>query len=222
MYRKYESKFIKQNDKLLHQILIEMNYAEKTLDSKIKKEKNGIAQTELIDLIKSVASGLKFAHKNKCIHFDIKPANILFENSKWKISDWGASVMIKGESKKPISESICYTKCYASPELIKTILYEKKKIKEENLSSFYKSDVYSLGITALRCCGIKKEKIMSIPTNNPEDHNSKIYELVKEKESMYSSKFRKILRGMTKFDPEERLSTKEIIQKLDEIKDKNK
>ncbi|MEA2031095.1 MAG: protein kinase [candidate division Zixibacteria bacterium] len=54
-----------------------------------------------IKIIIQVASGLDFAHKNKIVHGNLRPSNILFdENENVKLSDFGLPVHYTGPRKK--------------------------------------------------------------------------------------------------------------------------
>jgi len=65
-----------------------------------------------IEIMKQVALGLSYAHKQKILHGDIKPSNILLKENVVKIADWGLS-KIKTEKSVSIGG---VTLQYAAPE----------------------------------------------------------------------------------------------------------
>lgn len=64
----------------------------KTLKQYVKEKKNGLQESEILEIIKQVLFGLEEIHKRKAIHLDIAPDNILImPNGKIKIIDFGAA-----------------------------------------------------------------------------------------------------------------------------------
>ena len=62
-----------------------------------------LANNMRLQAIKDIANGCKYIHSQRVIHFDIKPANILFKwlsDSKYifKVSDFGVTRLFKSES----------------------------------------------------------------------------------------------------------------------------
>lgn len=98
----------------------------------------------IYSIIKQVASGLKFLHSHKVIHGDMKPANVIVVDNRYKIADFGSAKII-GVDKGPIFG----TMLYIAPETF--INGEDRKYSE-------KIDVWSLGILFLQLC-IDKELI---------------------------------------------------------------
>jgi len=100
------------------------------LDKKKRKE-----LVQAIKYIKQILRGLNYAHSLNIVHFDIKPSNILITNSdNVKITDFGIAQLF-GMSSKRDGEKWYGTPDYASPEQI------------QGLSSDFRSDIYSFGIT---------------------------------------------------------------------------
>ncbi len=75
--------------------------------------------------------GLEYLYKNKILHRDIKPHNILIKDGIIKISDFGFA---KAFEKNELITTFCGSPLYMAPEIIKD--------KEYNL----KSDIWSLGV----------------------------------------------------------------------------
>ena len=83
-------------------------------------------------LISEVLLALQYAHENKVVHLDIKPANIMLsENNEVKVLDFGISQDMNGKK----SEKLMGSPSYMSPEQI-----DAQQVD-------HRSDIYSLGIT---------------------------------------------------------------------------
>ena len=212
----FENTFIHKvplaNGKNLLQIFIEMDYAENTLSKMIADSPNKqISQGLLIDIIKQISSGLLFAHEKKCTHLDIKPGNILFVGNTAKIADWGGSLILKtNHSTKLESKALVYSAGFVAPEII----------DDENAPetiNLYKSDVYSLGILCLNCCGISLSKIKKIPKNE-NYHDIEINKFIKEDLSIsYSNKFCDLMKNMCKYNAKSRPTIEEVEKKLKDL-----
>jgi len=62
----------------------------KSLDELIKENPQGVGLKQALQLIKSIAHGLQYAHSKGIVHSDLKPANVFFtENNQVKILDFG-------------------------------------------------------------------------------------------------------------------------------------
>jgi hypothetical protein len=88
--------------------------ASELCDGSVDREMSGAPVTVArgIEIMKQVALGLSYAHKQKILHGDIKPSNILLKENVVKISDWGLSKL-----KTDKSVSIAgVTLQYAAPE----------------------------------------------------------------------------------------------------------
>lgn len=212
-FEKYYQDIQIDKTKKLYQLEIIMDYAEKTLDDLISEPPKKIKENKLVKILIQIADGLKFAHKQKCVHLDLKPQNILFVGSRCKIADWGGSFILIDENKKKKKEngclSISYTYGYEAPEIIKYIENEAEEI------NFYECDIYSFGILILRCCGIRMSRIKKIPKNSKSDHDKRIKELIKKvKAKEYSEELCEIIRKICKFNGERRILIEEIENKL--------
>lgn len=78
-----------------------------------------------------IFKGLEYLYRNRILHRDIKPHNILIKDGIIKISDFGFA---KSFEKNELITTFCGSPLYMAPEIIKD--------KEYNL----KSDIWSLGV----------------------------------------------------------------------------
>lgn len=88
------------------------------------------------DILTQVARGLAYAHRNHVIHRDLKPTNILFDNSgNAYLSDFGlAKVLATPDMTRP--GHLVGTPAYVSPEALRGEPVD------------HRADIYSLGILA--------------------------------------------------------------------------
>ena len=86
-----------------------------------------------------MCDGLAYLHDKKIVHRDIKANNILLtSDKKVKIADLGLAKELQEKSQK--MKSLCGTKLYFSPEMIRGKGYT------------YKTDIWSLGCTIYKLC----------------------------------------------------------------------
>lgn len=116
---------------------IVMRYmSEGTLDDLIKK-KGELKLTEIAHILKRVSEALDAAHAKNIIHRDVKPSNILFDNTgEAFLSDFGIA-----KSKTIVDDDgewLVGTPAYMSPE----------QAKGSNVDG--RSDVYAMGVTLYR------------------------------------------------------------------------
>jgi len=107
----------KNDGKLSKRILNSQRFANHIEEEKIKytstrdflkQNKNKLTPSQIYDFFIKIAEGIKYIHENKIVHLDIKPENILVDNSgNPKISDFGVA-KYKGIKKTPIEGTILY------------------------------------------------------------------------------------------------------------------
>jgi ABC-type sugar transport system substrate-binding protein len=87
------------------------------------------------DLFTQIARGLAYAHSKGIIHRDMKPSNILLDDSgNAYLTDFGLAKIIEGETDITKSGTVVGTPAYMSPE----------QLRGERID--HRSDIYSLGI----------------------------------------------------------------------------
>ncbi|GKV23386.1 hypothetical protein SLEP1_g33121 [Rubroshorea leprosula] len=104
-------------------------------------------------IILDIAKGLAYLHegcRQKIIHLDIKPQNILLdENFNAKVSDFGLSKLV-GREQSQIVTTMRGTPGYMAPEWVNSVITEK-------------ADVYSFGIVVLEILCGRKNVDRSLP-----------------------------------------------------------
>ncbi|XP_037482624.1 FT-interacting protein 4-like [Triticum dicoccoides] len=86
-------------------------------------------------IIKGICAGLQFLHENHVIHLDLKPANILLDDSMVpKITDFGLSRCFDENQSRDITKTILGTMGYLAPELREGGIIARN------------ADLYSLGV----------------------------------------------------------------------------
>jgi serine/threonine protein kinase len=86
-------------------------------------------------IIKGICLGLHYLHERKIIHLDLKPDNVLLDDSMVpKIADFGLSRLLSEEKSRMVTERIFGTRRYMAPEYL------------VNGDITVKSDIYSLGL----------------------------------------------------------------------------
>ena len=101
---------------------IDMEYIDGKALNKIKLESpdKKIPEANVKDIAVKIAKGLSYAHKNKVIHKDIKPQNIMLsENNIVKIMDFGISETVRTSMSRVANSSSSGTLVYMAPEQVK-------------------------------------------------------------------------------------------------------
>lgn len=97
-------------------------------------DKGVLSAQETVDIIYSIALGLRHAHSNKLIHRDIKPHNILMTSSHMpKVADFGIAMAVSSTTMSAEDDGLGSVH-YVSPEQAKGGFLDER------------SDLYSLGI----------------------------------------------------------------------------
>jgi serine/threonine protein kinase len=106
----------------------------KDLESKLKKEKEGIPYQDVRKLAKNMVSALLYLKEQGIIHRDIKPGNIFIDSAgRYKLGDFGFAIKVEEVAKDALK--YVGTPLYMAPELLL-----------RNGFASYASDVWSLAV----------------------------------------------------------------------------
>src|SRR5262249_55097542 len=86
-----------------------------------------------IDLIIQMLQALAYLHRQRILHCDLKPGNVLVNNGEVKVLDFGLALVAQKKEQK-IEERVVGTIAYMSPELL------------QGGASTVSSDLYSVGV----------------------------------------------------------------------------
>jgi len=142
-------------------------------------------------MLTDICAGLNYLHENNVLHRDLKPANLLVSSDKTiKLSDFGISRELEnGESAK----TEVGTALYISPERFNFQPYG------------FPADIWSLGVLLYELCCLSKpfEKPSDIPMCKLKSNLSEV-----------RHEYRELVRDMLRIKPEDRLTIKQVIEKL--------
>jgi hypothetical protein len=96
-----------------------MKYLDGEALNDILEREGQLAVERTVDIVSQVASALDYAHQNKVVHRDVKPANILVDKKGWcTVTDFGIAKALDADT-LTASGSIIGTPYYMSPEQCK-------------------------------------------------------------------------------------------------------
>ena len=163
-------------------LFIQMELCKCNLKSLLK---DNITNDRKIIIIKQIISGLEYLHSMYFIHRDIKLSNIFISlDDTVKLGDFGFSTKSFENNNEDLG-----TFGYIAPEILSGKIYD------------YRVDLYSLGIVILEiCCNFttQMEKYKTIKNINNFNYSHE--------------GLQKIIKGLIKENPEERLSLSECIK----------
>src|SRR6056297_245476 len=111
-----------------------MEYIEGTTLKESILENAPFENKRIIEIASQIAAALSHAHKNKIIHRDIKPQNILItKDNRIKVADFGIARAVS-DATVVNTANLMGTVHYASPEQLKGSLVDER------------TDIYSLGV----------------------------------------------------------------------------
>ncbi len=106
----------------------------------LKSQSTGLAAEQAVDLLKSIAEALSFAHQKGFVHRDLKPANILLDAQlRPRVADFGLAVHETVQWRRRGERS--GTPAYMSPE----------QVRGETHLLDGRSDIWSLGVVLYQC-----------------------------------------------------------------------
>ena len=175
----------------------------------LKYEKDKVKKEEIWNIFFQSISGLSYLHKNNVVHRDIKPENIFMTKNKIiKIGDFGVSAVVqeKKEDMKKIRKlkgTVVGTPIYMAPEMLEQ--KEKQKMYNE------KVDVFSMGCVFYKICCLKDYQRLDYSIEE-DKVNNKIFQ--REIPTNYDSELMNIIKLMVELDPEKRIDSKTIMEKI--------
>ena len=90
---------------------------------------------ELLAMSQGITAALAYLHGHRALHRDVKPANILKVEGRWKLADFGLLERVTVGERADVRQG---TLCYMAPEVLDGTWTPA-------------SDVYSFGVTLLEC-----------------------------------------------------------------------
>lgn len=145
-----------------------------------------------------ILKGLKYCHMSKIAHLDIKPQNIIIDETlNLKLIDFSISIDYRDRNKIKLPSN--GTSHYMAPELINSEIIDTKDLD--------KVDMYSFGAMLFNFAfGIYPDQITS------EELEKKLEDLKEEKEKIYSDYFIDFLRKIIEKDINKRLNVKQAME----------
>jgi len=162
---------------------------------------------------RQLIEGVEYLHASGVAHLDLKPENLLLgADFNLKIADFDLS-HVYGDT-KILSRG---TRYYRAPEFFKS------SSSDPELKSPFTADIYGAGIILfiLKSGGIYPHSennplegidLVDLMYNNNEEFWNKHCEIQEREPSFYDRSFRELFNNMVKFNPEERLTLKQIKQ----------
>ena len=119
------------------QFFLVMEYVDGQDLSKKITSKGKLPESEAVAIVRDILQGLRFAHDKGLAHRDVKPSNVLIDESgRARISDFGIAVLIGArETRLTATGAVVGSPWYMSPEQIE---------RPQDVDG--RSDIYALGI----------------------------------------------------------------------------
>lgn len=126
-----------------HKYII-LELCDRSLHDEIKMNE-GLNLSQFKELLKCFASGLKFLRANHIVHGDIKPKNVLMSSGKFKLGDFGLSIIATPDSRLQKASG---TFSYCHPAVFKMMYWVQiGYLSEPKCDLPYNIDLYSTGVT---------------------------------------------------------------------------
>ena len=165
-------------------------------------------ESEIINILKQVVNALLYLEERKIAHRDIKPQNILiFPGKIYKVADLGEAKNIDNINRELTLRG---SELYMAP-----LVYQKHKLNKRDLvHNAFKSDVFSLGYSALYAICLNLNAIEDI---REMDDMKKIINNVQKyfNKKIFSEKLYKLIINMIEIDENKRYSFKQIEKELE-------
>ena len=178
-------------------------------DAKFTKDEG-----EVLLVVRDVANALSVAHESeeRIAHMDVKPDNI-FESEKkiYKLGDWGRATSTCGEKRRKLIGG--------ASEIDGDQRYLANEVLNDDFSNLAKSDVWSLGATALElllgeALPMNGDKYRALRDGRSVNENFEDFGL---SEFSCSEEMKALLKLMLAKDPESRPTAKEIMVECEKL-----
>jgi serine/threonine protein kinase len=169
-----------------------------SLHNKIQNEES-LSERQIAEVVFQVASGLDYLHKHGIVHQDLKPDNILVDSKgNYLITDFGISSRLRSTLRKSTRSlnDKALTVAYAPPER-----FSANQLVHKN------GDVFSLGVL------IYEMVTGDVPWMGMGGSVIRVDSELPNLPSNYSRSINRLLHHCLAFNPENRISPFEIIQK---------
>jgi len=179
----------------------------------VTKHRESLDEKLVRTYFRQLINGIEYLHSCRVAHLDLKPENLLLgADLNLKIADFDLS-HVCGDS-KILSRG---TRYYRGPEFFKS------SSGDPEIRSPFPSDIYSAGIILfiLKSGGIYPHAenntlegidLVDLMYNDNAEFWRKHCEIQEKSESFYDKSFRELFNSMVKFNPDERITLKEIKQ----------
>jgi len=182
--------------------------------------KNILNDLQVHSILMDICYGILFIHKQKILHLDLKPANILMSKNGFiaKVADFGISRVL-GESEKIVDDTQEGTLLYMSPELA----------FQRVMSSA--CDVFSFGVVLYEILYLKEHPSALMNYDGFEDERivEMAFDLIRETgdhdeapphcPAWWNDSYAQLCRDCLKQVPEDRITFPEILARLKTIRD---
>lgn len=182
------------------------------------------SEHEIIQIFTDVIDSLQYAHQNNFAHGNIHPNNIIiyctsnerpkdcqkfnvFSNNIYKLTDWKLDFIFHMQKKiKGSQEIFPKNSFFRSPEYFNH--------KEKHEIDFKASDIYSLGMCILHCCGVSAKKLLPISISEKEIHDIQLQKIFAEISQFYDGKLVEILKNCLNYDHVRRWNAATVLNAL--------
>ncbi|XP_066357962.1 uncharacterized protein [Miscanthus floridulus] len=169
--KQFEGRFVWADER---QMLFCFEYLSKgNLSDHLTEPSTGLQWKVRYQIIKGICEGVNYLHQQRIIHMDLKPQNILLDDSMVpKIVDFGLSRRLSESQSRTITEHIVGTPGYMAPEFLRS------------QTVTFKTDIYSLGVIIIEILmGYKEysnvDKVLRSWTNTSVKSDPRLLEQVK-------------------------------------------